>query len=96
MKPEIGTEVYCLYRDGILVNTVAFIGNESFIVDSFGCCTEEDSWEWYYEDYKEKWFTDLNEAKIKLILDYDDEYDGNLRIAKISDDWYQLEDDNDE
>ncbi len=46
MKPKLGRKVYCIYGDGILVDTVSFIGKDSFIIDSFGEETEPDSWEW--------------------------------------------------
>ena len=54
MKPEIGTKVYCIYADGILVDEVAFIGKDSFIIESFHNLTYEDSWEWNYEDYEKE------------------------------------------
>lgn len=44
MKPEIGALVYCIYGDGILVDEVAFIGKDSFIIESFHNLTYEDSW----------------------------------------------------
>lgn len=90
MKPEINTKVYCIYRDGILIDNVAFIGNESFIIESFGSATYEDSWEWYYEDYNTKWFTDFKKAKEELLNRYGEEYIGILKIKKVSDDWHQL------
>lgn len=92
MKPEIGTKVYCVYQDSILIEDVVFIGNESFLIKSFGSHTNEDSWEWYYEDYKTEWFTDLEKAKEKLrsrvIERYDDE---NFDIIKMRDDWYEVD-----
>lgn len=91
MKPEIGTKVYCIYGDGILVDKVAFLGNKSFIVESFGSGTYEDSWEWYYRDYETDWFADLDKAKEELLARFEEE--DNLKITKISDDWYQLEED---
>ena len=89
MKPKIGTKVYCIYWDGILVEEVAFLGKASFLITSFGGATNEDSWEWYYEDYNEKWFTDLEKAKEKLIELYKDE--GKPVIVQPYDDWYQLQ-----
>lgn len=90
MKPEIGQRVYCIYGDGILVDNIAFIGNESFIIKSFGSSTYEDSWEWYYEDYEEKWFTNLKKAKEKLISIAEEKYKEKCIIKKYSDDWYEL------
>lgn len=86
MKPEIGTRVYCIYGDGILVDNVAFIGKDSFIIESFDSATYEDSWEWYYEDCEEKWFTNLKQAKEKLLS----KYGNNFKIEMVTDDWFQL------
>lgn len=90
MKLEIGTKVYCIYGDGILVDKAAFIGNVSFIIDSFGSATFDDSWEWFYEDYEEKWFTDLEKAKEKLLSIAEEKYKEKCIIEKYSDDWYEL------
>lgn len=91
MRPEIGTKVYCIYADGILVDEVAFIGKDSFIIESFGSATYDDSWEWYYEDYNKNWFTDLEKAKEKLLSIAKEKYrDEKLTIEKYSDDWYEL------
>lgn len=91
MKPKIGRKVYCIYDTGIFVDTVGYIGKDSFIVDSFGGCTEEDSWEWYYDDYDEEWFTNLAKAKKALIEKYQPRYEGKLKVKKFEDDWYALE-----
>lgn len=88
MKPEIGTRVYCIYGDGILVDEVAFIGKDSFIIDSFGSATYEDSWEWYYENYNKNWFTDIEKAKEELLDIF--HYLDNVKIVRVDDNWYQL------
>lgn len=93
MKPEIGTKVYCIYSDGILVETVAFLGNESFLIESFGGATYEDSWEWYYEDYGVEWFINLDEAIEELYSRFKEEYGENLKIIQRYNDWYQIEGD---
>lgn len=90
MKPDIGTKVYCIYRDGILVDKVAFLGNESFLIESFGGGTYEDSWEWNYEDYGIIWFTDLEKAKEKLLFTAKEKYEENLKIEQTYDDWYEV------
>ncbi len=90
MKPEIGTRVYCIYGEGILVDNVAFIGNESFIIESFSRDTYEDSWEWYYEDYNNEWFTELEKAKEKLLSIAEERYEERLKIEQTYDDWYEL------
>lgn len=91
MKPKIGRKVYCIYGTGIMVGYVGYVGKESFIVDSYGVCTESDSWEWDYESYGENWFTSLTKAKKKLIDMYKDRYENKLKIEKIEDNWYALE-----
>lgn len=91
MKPEIGTRVYCVYDECILVEKVEFIGSESFIISSFSSATYESSWEWYYEDYDREWFTDLEKAKEELLSRFVEDYDGNLVIVKYNN-YYLLED----
>lgn len=91
MKPKLGRKVYCIYGDGILVDTVGFLGKDSFIIDSFGPVTKSDSWEWYYDDYETQWFTSLKKATEALINEWKDRYDGKLKITKITTDWYALE-----
>lgn len=91
MKPKLGRKVYCVYGIGIFVNTVGFLGKESFIVNSFGSGTESDSWKWDYDMYDIECFTDLSKAKKKLIDNYKDKYEGKLKVTKISDIWYTLE-----
>ena len=92
MKPEIGTKVYCIYQDSILIENVEFLGAESFLIESFNSGTYEDSWEWYYEDYETEWFTDVEKAKEELrsriIERYDDE---NFDIIKVEDDYYEVD-----
>lgn len=91
MKPGLGRKVYCIYDEGILVDTVKFIGQDSFIINSFGEETEPDSWEWSYDAYNEKWFTNLSEAKKKLIDNYKDKYEEKIKVTKVSDIWYELD-----
>lgn len=52
MKPRLCRKVYCIYNKGILVDTVGFLGKDSFIIDSFCLATESDSWEWDYDMYE--------------------------------------------
>lgn len=91
MKPKLGRKVYCIYGTGISVDTVGFLGKESFIVDGFGPSTESDSWEWEYSMYNIEWFTSLSAAKKKLISMYEDRYEDKLKVVKITDTWYALE-----
>lgn len=91
MKPKIGRKVYCIYGTGILVDTVGFLGRDSFIINSFGTETELDSWEWDYNMYEDGWFTSLSKAKQKLIDNYKNKYEGKLKVTKIGNAWYSLE-----
>lgn len=93
MKPKIGLKVFVLYKDCILVDTVAFIGSGSFLISSFGTSTYEDSWEWYYDEYEVNWFTDIKKAKEELVSRFEDEYDGKIKITKRSDTCYEVEED---
>lgn len=99
MKPKLGTKVYCIYRDGFFIDTVGYLGKESFIINGFGGLTEEDSWEWDYDKYEQNWFTDISKAKSRLVELYRGKYDNeeiNLVVEKINPAWYQLRDLNEE
>ena len=92
MKPELGTHVYCIYEECILSQDVAFIGTESFLIESFSSGTNEDSWEWYYEDYNVNWFTDLEKAKEELRSLIIEEYnDDNFEIIQTYSDYYAID-----
>ena len=91
MKPGLGRKVYCICSEGILVDTVKFIGQDSFIINSFGEETEPDSWEWSYDTYNEEWFTNLSEAKKKLINILKDRYEEKFQIVQKTDAWYMVE-----
>lgn len=90
MKPRIGRKVFCIYDYGILVDEVAFLGAESFIIASLSESTYADSWEWRYEDYMVEWFTSLSKAK-KELLSQNAEQGRKFRVVKVMDDWYELE-----
>jgi hypothetical protein len=68
MKPSIGREVFCVYDDScILIEKVFAVGDDCFIISSFSPYTRSDSWVWWYDDYNETWFTNLEKAKKKLL-----------------------------
>lgn len=70
MTPEIGTKVYCIYNGIVLDETVAFLGEESFITDSFfDECKYRDSLEWRYDDFNKTWFTDFHKARRKAVAE---------------------------
>lgn len=74
MKPKLGTKVYCIYGDGFFINTVGYLGIESFIISNFGDSTEKDCCELYYDKYSQNVFTDISKAKDKLFELYKNEY----------------------
>lgn len=65
--PKLGTMVYCIYDNHILVKTIGWIGVDSFIIDDIRSNVCIDSLEWHYYDYGDTWFTDLDKAKEKLL-----------------------------
>lgn len=91
MKPKLGRKVYCIYDDGIFVDAVGYIGKNSFIVESVLDCTSEDSWEWFYDQYEKDWFTSLSKAKKELLSRFAEKYGDRLKVVKINDEWYELE-----
>lgn len=90
LKPKLGRTVYCIYEGGIFVDTVGYLGKDSFIVESFGSSTYEDSWRWYYCDYNRDWFTNLAKAKKALLEQEDNTGRLKLKIVKVYDDWYEV------
>ena len=90
MKPKLGRKVYCIYEIGIMVDYVGYIGKDSFIVEGYGLSTESDCWEWSYDMYGKQWFTNLSEAKKKLIDIHKGKYKNKLKVVKVTDDWYAL------
>jgi hypothetical protein len=75
MKPSIGRKVYCIYHnEHILKETVYAVGEKTFFISSFGGKRCADSWEWWYDDYGETWFTNLEKAKRKLSQNVKEEY----------------------
>jgi len=91
MKPKLRRKVYCIYGSGILVDTVAFIGSNSFILECFhDNAIEESCCEWNYDDYEKKWFTNLAKAKKQIISNFKEEYGDNLKVVKVDESWYGL------
>lgn len=94
MKPELGTKVYCIYDDQmILVEKVGYLGKDSFIIADFSDCTEIDSLKWDYDCYNEMWFTDLEKAKAKLTEIAIEDGWTDFEIIQVDDGCYMLEDD---
>lgn len=89
-KPPIGKKVYCVYDNQcILVKKVGYIGKESFIIEDISEFQYFDSFEWYYKEYNKTWFTNLDDAKKKL-LEVAYRTDGEkLKIIKNAD-YYEV------
>lgn len=88
--PPLGKKVYCIYDDGIIVEEVGYLGKESFIIADFNDCNRFDSFEWYYEDYNETWFTNFEKAKKKLLEVAYRKDNERLKVVKITDTYYEV------
>ena len=84
--PKIDQTVYVIYGDCIFVEKVYALGEKSFIVESFKRNTKEDFWEWQYKDKGVAWFTDLEEAKGKLMSRYTEDYE----LVQYDATWYEV------
>lgn len=91
LKPKLGKTVYCIYNDSIFQDEVGYIGTDSFIVESFGGCTYEDSWEWYYDQYNDLWFTSLAKAKKRLREALEDQFDRRFKIVQVDGEYWEAE-----
>lgn len=91
MKPRLGRTVYCVYENSISVEEVGFLGHDSFIVYDFSDLKEFDALEWFYEDYQKTWFTSLARAKKKLLQVAYREEGEKLKVVKISDTYYEVQ-----
>lgn len=90
MKPSLGRTVYCIYHDTILREEVYAVGKDSFIVGSFGDDTCPDSWEWWFEQYNETWFTSLDKAKKAIMNSGSAKHYINPVIVRAADGYYEL------
>lgn len=60
MKPKIGDKVYTIWEDNVILETVEYLGTNSFLIEGYSC--KEDSC-YDYSDYGITWFRDLEKAK---------------------------------
>ena len=67
MKPKIGETIYYLCEDQIIAYTVAFLGDESFIVDEYKYII---TGEFEYSDFNVVWFKNLKKAFAALRRKY--------------------------
>lgn len=89
MKPAIGKKVYIIYEDTIGLESVGYVGKESFIIEEWSDKLE-DAIEYNFEDYGTTWFTNLAKAKKKLLEDYK-EIDVPLKVVQVKDDYWVLQ-----
>lgn len=87
MKPRLNRVVYTIYQRSITKSTVAFIGNESFIIEHW-LKDYDYGYEFYYKDYGITWFTNFNKAKKHILK----AYNGELKQTD-NDYWEVLEND---
>ena len=84
MKPKIGEQIWCVYQDQIIKETVEFLGKESFIIEGYEYKYDA---EYEYKYYNEDWFKNLEKAKKSLLKKNSGK---KVKIIKISDFIYQL------
>ena len=88
MKAKIGDKVYTIFQDAIYLETVKFVGENSFLIDGFE--SKYDS-EYKYDDYDETWFYDLEKAKTFLYNRLEEENpDSNIIVAQITDSLWEV------
>lgn len=89
IKPKLGQKVYGIFEDSIEYAEVRFLGKDSFLFDPYDKI--EGSFEYWYEDFGEKWFFDGKEAKtalLKKMYEYwGDEYD--FEVDKVTDSYWE-------
>ena len=60
MKPKLGEKVYTIWEDNIILETVEYLGECSFLIQDY----ENKSDACYdYDDYGTTWFRNLDKAK---------------------------------
>lgn len=71
--PRVGEKVWVIYEDELTQETVEFVGDGEFILAGFRK-TKELFWLQKADNKDCTWFYDLEKAKARLLLKYDDEY----------------------
>ena len=59
-KPKIGKKIYYYFAGEVFEARVGYLGEDSFIIEDYDIY---ETFEWYYEDYNETWFTSLAKCK---------------------------------
>ena len=89
MKPKIGTKIYVL-RDSdmsIVKQYVFFLGKDSFMPSASKEFYDGDyNFEQYYDEYDNRWFTNLKDAKEFLRRYYRKNMEREIKIYKTYED----------
>ena len=93
MKPKLGSNIYTIYQDQIYLEVVGYIGIDSFIVEGFEDKTDA---EYYYDEYKERWFRTLESAKKHVAKVFREKYHCKVKIEKITADTWECYDEEEE
>lgn len=84
MKPKLNKIVYTIYRTSITKSTVAYVGNDSFIIEHFNKGYDY-GYEYYYDSYQITWFTSFNKAKKKIL-----EGLNKVELKQFADDYWEV------
>lgn len=79
-------KVYVIYDNSIFLKSAAYIGEYSFIVGGYEWL-EEDSREWFFDDYGTTWFTSLAKAK-KFLLQDNFVYGRTGKVVQLATDYW--------
>lgn len=84
MKPKLNKIVYTINDNSLTKSKVAYIGNDSFIIEHFNK-NYDFGYEFNYKDYGITWFTNFKEAKNKIL-----ENEENAKLEKFADDYWEI------
>lgn len=84
MKPRLNRVVYTIYQHSITKSTVAFIGNDTFIISHWKDYGYDYGYEFYYKNYEKTWFTSFDKAKKHILK----ERGGKLK--QIANDYWEV------
>ena len=91
MKPKINEKVYTIWGENIILETVEYLGEDSFLIQDY----ENKSDACYdYSDYDVTWFRNLDRAKKRLLKKMKEYYPKSKIIIEQTDEdmWEAYED----
>ena len=84
MKAKINDEIWTIYDDQILLESVEFIGKDSFLIEGHEHKIDP---EYYYDDYNRTWWKSFDKA----IKEMRKRYGKNIKLKKVKEGWYELD-----